>query len=306
MLSFEFRGERHGDGHVMAGMKKPLLYRIYQVSLTRYLQQKERNTLYCRSYERLIRWLVLLLSAARRLTFPARVTGGWWWIWRWRFEVLMGWFEMECACHCRNLIPPGGTVVDIGGHIGLYSRLFSRIVGPRGRVLVFEANPENIAVLRSNLRGRRYRNVEIVWSAVSSSDGVVRLHVSPGHSNHSLLRGYTEATEIIEVPSVSIDSFLKQRGIGSVDFVKSDTEGAEPLVIEGMESTILSSPGMAMLLEYNPKAISCGNFPPAEFPAFLRSKGFDVKAVGPDGSLSDHIPMLSGSEYINLLCLRRQ
>src|ERR1041384_712741 len=200
-------------------MSKPLLYRVYRFSLDVYLHKLSNGSLYCRWYERLIRFLAIVLAGVTGFRFPERKTGGWWWIWRWRFEVLMGWYGMECADLCRRFIKPGSAVLDIGGHIGLYSRLFSRLVGPDGRVLVFEANPENVAVLRHNLKGKQYRNIEIIWSAVSSSDGVAPLHLSPGHSNHSLFPGYTETTAIVEVPTISIDSYLKTHEIGSVDFI---------------------------------------------------------------------------------------
>jgi FkbM family methyltransferase len=285
-------------------MMKTLLHRIYTSSLNLYVRKRDTGSLYCRYYEILIRWLAILLARATGFTFPERCTGGWWWIWRWRFEVLMGWYELECAALFRKLIAPGSTVLDIGGHIGLHSRLFSRLVGPKGRVLVFEANPDNVAVLQRNLAGARYRNVEIIWSAVSSSDGKALLHISPGHSNHSLLPGYTEAVKQVEVPVVSIDSYLSRHNVGRVDFVKSDTEGADPQVIQGMAHTIAATPGLALLVEYNPAAIRCGPVSPEAFLADLASRGLGVKVISPDGTLSDRIPELKGNEYVNLLCTR--
>ena len=281
-----------------------ILYRIYKASLDAYSRKLPSGSRYCRWYEAFIRWMVVVLTAVRGFSFPARAIGGWWSIWRWRFEALMGWYEPECATVCRQLIRRGDTVLDIGGHIGLYTRLFSRLVGPRGRVLVFEANPENVAVLRRNLRGRRYRNVEVVWAAVSAADGEAPLYVSPGHTNHSLLAGFTAATEVIQAPTISMDSFLGRRAIGAVDFVKSDTEGAEPLVIRGMDKTLRSSPDIKLLMEYNPMALRCGDTTPEQFTAMLESQGFEVKAVQPDGTLSG-IPVLKENDYTNILCRKR-
>ena len=281
------------------------LNRLYRSSLDLYVRKRDTGSLYCKSYERAVRWLAILLARLSGFTFPERKTGGWWWIWRWRFEALMGWYEPECAALFRRRIRRGGTVLDIGGHIGLHSRLFSRLVGPTGRVVVFEANPENVEVLRRNLRGRRYRNVEIVWSAVSNGNGKALLHISPGHSNHSLLPGYTEAAKVVEVPTVSIDCYLMKSRLGPIDFVKSDTEGADPLVIQGMTETIATSPQLGLLVEYNPAAIRCGPIQPEEFLADLVSRGLDVRVVNPDGTLTDRIPKLTGNEYVNLFCERR-
>src|SRR5579862_2517623 len=143
-------------------MTGSLFYRLYQNSLAAYQRGLQADSWYCGWYEDLIRWSAMVLAPLTGTSFPERRTGGWWWIWRWRFEALMGWYDPECEAHCRRLIRPGATVLDIGGHIGIYSRLLSTLAGPTGRVIVFEANPENVAVLRKNLRRRKYRNVEII------------------------------------------------------------------------------------------------------------------------------------------------
>jgi FkbM family methyltransferase len=284
-------------------MPGSFFYRMYQNSLAVYQRGLVSGSPYCRWYENFIRWSAIALSPVAGLSFPERRTGGWWWIWRWRFEALVGWYDPECESHCRRLIRPGSTVLDIGGHIGIYSRLFSRLVGPSGRVIVFEANPENVEVLRRNLRRRKYRNVEIVWAAVSDSDGSAALHVSPGHSNHSLLPGYTDTNTVVEVPAMTIDCFLKKRRIARIDFVKCDTEGAEPLVIRGMEQTLRNAAELGMLFEYCPRGIRCAGIAPEAFVREVESLGFTVDAILPDGTLGQ-IPELPEYGWVNLLCVK--
>ena len=45
--------------------------------------------------------------------------------------------------HCRS----GDTVVDLGAHIGLYTVLMSRAVGPSGNVIALEPAPDTFRVL---------------------------------------------------------------------------------------------------------------------------------------------------------------
>jgi FkbM family methyltransferase len=68
------------------------------------------------------------------------------------------------------------------------------------------------------------------------------LFVSPGHSNHSLIEGFSASEREVEVETVSIDAFLAQRGIASIHFAKIDIEGAESLALAGMSETIRQSP----------------------------------------------------------------
>ena len=154
-------------------------------------------------------------------------------------------------------------------------------------------------MLKRNLRG--YRNVEVFNNCVADRDGVFTLHVSPGHSNHSLLAGYTESTTEIELRGVALDSFLASHGVQEVGFLKSDTEGAEPLVIAGLRNTLSQPLKPSLLLEYNPKAIRCGGTQPEELISQLEQFGYEVRAIASDGSLGD-LPELTGYEYCNILC----
>ncbi|OGM11051.1 hypothetical protein A2Z22_03610 [Candidatus Woesebacteria bacterium RBG_16_34_12] len=235
------------------------------------------------------------------MSFPDRSTGAWWWTWRWRFEILMRWNERESVKLCRELVKPGMTVIDIGAHIGYYTRLLSELVGSSGRVFAFEAHPDNYAVVKQNLRARKYSNVEMYNCAVSDQKGKMQLYVSPGSSNHSLLAGYTEASGTIDVESITIDSFLSEKGIKSVDFMKIDVEGAEPLVLAGMRQTIVSSHRLSLLIEYNPQALQSGNIIPEEFLRDLREMDFKIKMIPNDATMSQTLDGAE-NEVINILC----
>jgi FkbM family methyltransferase len=50
----------------------------------------------------------------------------------------------------QKLIQPGMTVLDVGGNLGLYTILISRLVGGTGRVVSFEPDPDLFALLQTN------------------------------------------------------------------------------------------------------------------------------------------------------------
>jgi len=241
------------------------------------------------------------LQRVHSLEFPARAVGGFWWIWRWRLEFLMEWFEWESVVWARRLIRQGMTVLDLGAHIGYYSRIFSRLVGPRGKVFAFEPNPENLYILRRNLSAPRYQNVEILPYAVSDRSETRKLYVSPGHSNHSLIRGFSQAEEEIDVRTVSIDAFLDGKDAAKVDFVKMDLEGSESAALLGMRETIRQSPAMSLLVEYNPLALRAAGTTPEAFLQLLDRLGLHSEAILDDASLGP-VPDVSRGDLQNLLC----
>lgn len=287
-------------------VQAPLGYQLFQklLSVSNVKAEDERSLL-----ARLTRWGVVqgvqFLRWRQAMEFPARGTGGWWWLWRWKFEMLMGWFEWESLVWTRRLVKPGMTVIDLGANVGYYTRLFSDLVGPRGRVFAFEPNPENLVALRSNLSSPRYSNVEICPFAASDQDGTATLFVSPGHSNHSLIEGYTAAETKLEIPVVTIDRFLKNREIAAVDFVKMDIEGGESRALQGMRETIRSSPRFRLLVECNPLALRSAGSTPADFLRLISSLGLNPEAILEDASLGLLPDVTTIDLYVNLLCSRQ-
>ena len=62
----------------------------------------------------------------------------------------------------HTLIAPGDWVIDVGAKVGHYTKRFSELVGPGGRVIAFEPVPETFALLSSNVLLFRFMNVTLM------------------------------------------------------------------------------------------------------------------------------------------------
>src|SRR3989344_1154319 len=87
-------------------------------------------------------------AQAARFHFPKKYG------WREKIAMLGGSYERETGVLLREIVKPGMTVVDIGAHIGYFTRLLSKAVGPGGRVFAFEPEPENFSLLYLNTKNR--------------------------------------------------------------------------------------------------------------------------------------------------------
>lgn len=144
-----------------------------------------------------------------------------------------------------RFVQRGMTVLDVGANQGIYTIVAARATGPQGRVYAFEPSPSELAKLRWNLRLNRFRNATVVESAVSSLSGQATFHAAePMKGGFSGLRRPSEYLHVesreITVPVTTLDEFVRERDIATVDFLKVDVEGAELDLIEGARALLSS------------------------------------------------------------------
>jgi hypothetical protein len=68
----------------------------------------------------------------------------------------------------------GDTVVDIGAHIGLYSLIAAKRVGPSGKVIAIEPDPENFKILKkNNVQRVNYLKIDVEGAELEVLKGAV-------------------------------------------------------------------------------------------------------------------------------------
>ncbi len=224
-----------------------------------------------------------------------------------RLELLTNRHEGETTAHIRNLTRPGMTVLDIGGHVGYYTRLMSSLVGSSGRVITFEPHPRNMEVLRRNVASAS--NVTTLQVALAEREGTAVLHdylmMSASGSLHydESIRDVQRA-QIAEgdiaprardfqpqeftVRTARVDDLLAEQGIQRVDVVKMDIEGAELGALRGMQATIQRSPHLALVMEYNPLGLQAFGHNPADALQEVLAMGFQkLYLIQPDATLTE-------------------
>jgi FkbM family methyltransferase len=130
---------------------------------------------------------------------------------------------------------PGMTFYDVGANIGFFSLMGARLVGPQGRVISFEADPEIAGRLRENLARNQFAHAHVEQKAVWSEPTTVAFErVDPDTSPDRGL-GHVSADRstpgTITVEAVSLDYYTAHHP--PPDFLKCDVEGAEVAVFQG-------------------------------------------------------------------------
>jgi FkbM family methyltransferase len=147
--------------------------------------------------------------------------------------ILGGAYEAEVGAALRSLAGEGALVMDVGANIGYHTITLSRAVGPAGRVVAVEPDPENLRLLRENLRLNGCGNVTVVPCALGASAGDARLSICAEN------RGFQGLVDVAGT-NVAIDVAVRTAAdlLGDLvpALVKIDVEGAEAEVLAGFAS----------------------------------------------------------------------
>ncbi len=151
-------------------------------------------------------------------------------------ELLYHAFGAKNLIEERNLLSlylsAGMTVLDIGANAGFFSLAVSPLIGESGRVFAFEPSGSTYKKLEMNTSLNNLKNVIPIRKGAGAKRENLTLHYNPEQTGLSsvVVSGENYLSEEIEI--ISLDEFCSSANI-IPDFIKIDTEGFEPAVIEG-------------------------------------------------------------------------
>ena len=147
--------------------------------------------------------------------------------------------SIEMSFVKREIIKPGDVVIECGAHHGAQTILLSRWVGSKGKVIVIEPIPENIAILQRNVKLNGLTNVIVVEKAAGSSCG----YLSMTRNSNGAVSSRKNQRNIIRVESITLDKLADELMI-SPTFIKIDVEGYEYQILEGCKSILSAMPSV--------------------------------------------------------------
>lgn len=184
----------------------------------------------------------------------------------------------------KNEIKKGDVVIDIGAHIGYYTVLFAKLVGPEGKVFAFEASPTNFEILKKNISVNGYKNVILNNKAVSDKNGKLTLYITGRTSTENFLfkpENFTDSSKIkqtVEIDSITLDDYFQDFN-GEINFLKMDISGAEPRVMKGMSSILNKNNSLKIQQEWWPNAIRTHGFEPDSHLKVLTEMGYKIYEI---------------------------
>ena len=176
-------------------------------------------------------------------------------------------------------LTPGDWAIDVGANIGHYTKRFSDLVGPTGRVIAFEPVPATFELLSANTAQFAWANVTLM--NLAASDATQILGMSIPHFDTGLRNYYeasiTAAAAELQIMTCAIDSLNLA---GPVRVLKIDAEGHDAVVVRGARNLIAANlPTIVMESGSN------------EVKALLESLGYRLEGVaGSSNVIYRHAP----------------
>lgn len=185
--------------------------------------------------------------------------------WRLRFKS-----EVPSIRYVREANLAGTTVIDIGANKGVFSIYMSRAVGPGGKLIAFEAQPELGEHLLAVKHSFGLDNMTLANEGLSSAKGTLTMRRSEAGSGMASFHSpAANGLEELEIPVIRLDDYIKEHEVGRVAFIKCDVEGHELDVFTGGE-TLLARDKPTLLFECHDDEADKG-----ELFDFLERLGYD-------------------------------
>ncbi|MFQ5513649.1 MAG: FkbM family methyltransferase [Myxococcota bacterium] len=224
---------------------------------------------------------------------------------------VMGCYQPGATALLKRRVRTGAIVVDVGAHIGYFTLLLARCVGPEGRVYAFEPDAESFALLERNVAANGYQNVVLEHAAVGSRSGRLRMFRSQDNAADHRTYDPGDPRRGAEVRSVSLDEYFRDRE-EEIALVKIDVQGFETVVLAGMKRLVEQKAISDLLIEFWPEGLSSAGSRPRDLLDALAGCGYriweieeaggELRPTSPEGLCQRYTP--ERCNFTDLYCSR--
>lgn len=153
--------------------------------------------------------------------------------------------EVLVSAVYHRFLVKDACAIDGGTNVGMHLFPMARLVGPGGRIVGFEPNPEIVARIKARSETENLSQIQMHESALFDTNGELEFEIhadKPALSHLSYPGPQAEKTKKlsakkIRVTTVRIDDVVSD----PVSFVKLDLEGAEYRALLGAKNILVAS-----------------------------------------------------------------
>ncbi|WP_057936041.1 FkbM family methyltransferase [Algoriphagus resistens] len=172
------------------------------------------------------------------------------------------------------------TIFDVGANVGNWTRMV-RSRFPNSRYHIFEPLPSIYRILEKSFISDL--NLKINNLALSNSSGEIDFNFCPDQPSFSSIykTSLRDNFQTIQIFCQRGEDYCLSNRIEYIDFLKIDTEGSEPFVLQGFDKMLSSGKVKIIQFEYGPHNIK-SKFLIIDFYIFFKEKGYVIGKIYPN------------------------
>ena len=193
-------------------------------------------------------------------------------------------YDLSNFTAIEKLVNKGDICLDVGANIGIYSLIFSKLSGNSQNIHSFEPVKHIRKKFYLNSRLNNFNNININPYALGAKNEVINMN----QIKKDIFRGGTSSFiknenwesikeddfEIIPVEINTLDSYVDEKNLSRLNFIKIDVEGFEWNVLQGGRKT-LETLKPHILMEYDFKRHSAQQSP-EQYEYFFKEIGYET------------------------------
>ena len=208
-------------------------------------------------------------------------------------------YEPDLSYFLMNILNKGDVFVDVGAHVGFFSMIAAKLVGPEGRVIAFEPEEDNLKTLKNHIDINIASNIEVVEKVVCDTDGSRTFYINRDNDGghclwdvgvHPFNKLSAANPKPLTLEAVTLDTALGERNIENVKILKIDTEGAEQQVCNGARQALERHAIPFVISELNEFGLQQLDTSQECFRAFMKDLGYDTFLMDREGGFPKLVP----------------
>jgi len=196
-----------------------------------------------------------------------------------------GRWEPNVEAFLQSRLRTGDVFIDVGANVGYFTLLGAKLVGRQGRVVAIEPSSSVFEQLSANVARNQFEGgVRCIHAAASDSKSVVTLYAGQTGNIGSASIIREEGGALERVRSAPLPDLLRPEEIECLRVIKIDVEGAESLVLKGIQPILNRLRSDAeIVIEVTP-----GLYATDEIVATLAKDGWRPYALLPQDSIENY------------------
>ena len=172
------------------------------------------------------------------------------------------------------------TFWDIGANIRFYSIIIAKEMKIGSKIFAFEPEQKTFKLLKNNIELNESKNIVALPYALGDKNGEKVLYSSdtPNFGAHSFVQrtDYKVKKKGSYIKVITGDELIKNMNIEIPDMMKIDVEGAEILVLKGMENLLRNSKLKMILCEVHINLLPLFNSSEHEVVKIIKKESFNL------------------------------